>query len=323
MQLLLRKIKATTYLLTHEPQPWRAVSKRLNSNLKQYVVSSKKGQPFTYETLLGFRFLCIPDSHTSTNLYVCQSDYEEIELEIAHQWLQHGDCCLDLGANIGYVSTLFAEKVSPGGKVIAVEASPETARQLQQAISTLNLNQVVLEQVCVTDKNGFVEFMVGIDQGADVSQSIQVDPATAALFRKETLPSATLNRLIEKHSVSQNVSLVKMDIEAAEPLALKGGSLLFDPAALPLFIVEVYSGGLKRLGFTAESIYQFFSPEWFDLYSINRSYPNITPEVPYGVVQALTDSARHSWGLHTNLVVVPKVGKYAARSQSIQSYLPQ
>ena len=52
--------------------------------------------------------------------------------------LREGDLYLDIGANVGYFSLLASRCVGPAGKVISVEADPETFREL---ITNLELNR--------------------------------------------------------------------------------------------------------------------------------------------------------------------------------------
>ncbi len=309
------------YLLINDPEPLQTIVHRIGKNFRQYRLNFKQGKPFIYLTKLGFKFLCIPDVKTSVNLYVRQPAYEEIELKIAQQWLQEGDSCLDIGANVGYFSAMFAEKVSENGKVIAIEASPQTAKHLGKVIQILGLRQICLEQVCVTDTNGFVEFMVGSSESSDVRQSLRVSPEIEELFKREIVVSATVNNLIKKHKIHQNISLVKIDIEGAEPLALRGGKLLFQEKSLPLFIVEVYKLGLSRFGFEPKDVVSFFSLDLFDIYQVNRSHPNPLPELKYGVLYPLLNPDIHSWPWHTNIIAIPKVGKYKNRKSQIKTNL--
>src|SRR4029453_7153352 len=48
-----------------------------------------------------------------------------------------GDVCVDAGANCGYFSLLFAQRVGPAGKVIAIDAAPDNVRRLR---ANLELN---------------------------------------------------------------------------------------------------------------------------------------------------------------------------------------
>ncbi|MFP5270561.1 FkbM family methyltransferase [Coleofasciculus sp.] len=322
MSKITQKLKSALYLVRNSSNPLSAIYKQSLKNLKQYRITYQQGKNFYYKVKAGFKFICLPESKTSVNLYLQNELYEDIELKIAGMWLYKNDTCLDLGANIGYCSALFANKVSSQGKVIAVEASPQTSEYLDKAIRLLNLRQVNLEQGCVIDRDGFVDFMVSRDGSLDVKQSLTINPEEKDAFQKKTVKAFTINKLIKKHKISQNVSLVKMDIEGAEPLALKGGSLLFEGTSLPLFIIEIYKLGLSRLGFDPKDIVNFFPLDLFDLYHVNRSHPNPSPEFEYGVIYPLLNPNTYSYPWHTNIIAIPKVGKYANRKIKIKSYLP-
>jgi len=320
-QTIIRKIKSVI-LIIGKPNSINLLSDYTLRNFKQIIIYLKNKKIFTYYTPLQIKFVCIPESETSINIYLNNKGYENVEISLCYQWLQKGDCCLDLGANLGYFSAVFADGVGQEGTVISVEASPKTACLLKQAIQTLHLEQVYLEESCVSNQDGSVIFMTSRENdSSDVSQSLQVDPERKYMFQEVEIPSITLNSLIEKHRIHDKISLVKMDIEAAEPMALQGGSILFNTYALPLFIIEVYTPGLQRLSYTPRDIFKFFQPELFDLYQINRSYPNLNPKVEVGKVYPLRNPETYNWPCHTNLIAVPKTGKFAYRKQHIMSYL--
>lgn len=322
MSKITKKLKSALYLVRNSSNPLSAIYKQTQKNLKQYRIIYQQGKNFSYKAKAGFKFICIPESKTSVNLYLQNEWYEDIELKIAGTWLCKNDNCLDLGANIGYCSALFANKVSRQGKVIAVEAAPKTSEYLDKAVRLLNLRQVTLEQGCVIERDGFVDFMVSRDGNLDVKQSLTINPEEKDAFQKKTVKAFTINKLIEKHKIFQNVALVKMDIEGAEPLALKGGDLLFDKTSLPLFIIEIYKLGLSRLSFEPKDILNFLPLDLFDIYHVNRSHPNPIPEFEYGVIYPLLNPNTYSYPWHTNIIAIPKVGKYANRKIKIQSYLP-
>ncbi len=320
MQKISRKFKSAYYLMANSPKPIETIARQVNKNIRQYIVNFRNGKPFIYKRY-GFEFICIPESKTSVNLYISHQCFDEIELLIARDWLSEGDTCIDLGANMGYFSAFFAKNVCTKGKVIAVEASRQTSEYVQKAIDLLSLKQIYLEQVCVTDQNGLVEFMVSRDGHVDVKQSLKVNPSEADFFKKEIIQSTTLNQLINNHKTLHNVSLVKIDVEGAEPLVLRKGNLLFHEESLPLFIVEIYKVGLSRLGFAPKDVWNFFKPHLFDLYYVNRSYPNPMPELSYGVLYKLLNPEDHNWPWLSNLVAIPKVGKYSNRRKNIAKYL--
>lgn len=325
MNTIVRKVKSAINLLRSDNGSIQKIMTKADENLRQLSLQSKNQKVFTYSTSLNFNFLCIPSSTTSVNLFVRNRSYEEVELRIAKAWLNSGDSCLDLGANIGYFSALLANQVSTSGKVIAVEPAPQTAALLKTAIEVLKLPQITLEQTCITNQeNSTIEFMVSIkNDGSDVQQSLVVSSKLENKFKAELVLANTLDNLIQKHDVSGKVSLVKIDIEGAEPFALQHGKSIFNSESLPLFIVEVYTSGLDRLGFSPKDIYKFFPQDLFELYWVNRAYPNPSTEFKYGHIYKLISPKHHHWMCHTNLIAVPKTGEFSNRISRIRKYLDQ
>jgi FkbM family methyltransferase len=320
----IRKLKTAGSLIISEPKPIKVLGNKIQKNIKEFTVKIAQ-KIFIYETKLGFKFVCIPQSPTSVYLYSDDAQYEEIEIKIASDWLNQGDVALDIGANVGYLSALFASRVNSLGKVISVEASPETFKHLEKTVQVLSLNQIYLENSCVTDTEGFVEFMVACDQSSwfgDVSQSLKINPQEEKLYKKERVKAVTIDSLINKYGLNNEISLVKIDIEGAEPLALKGASLLFTQENLPLFIIEVNRVTLANFDFDPTEILKFFSIELFDLYHIQRSTPDLTPTFQHGTLYSLPNPQKHNWPLFSNLIAIPKVGKYTSRRKQVEVYLP-
>jgi FkbM family methyltransferase len=316
-KVFIRKIQSATNLAFKSSSPKQEVISKIIENFRKLKVQIYGQSYFFYDTERGIKFVCLPDSKTSVNLYIGNNKYEDIELQISQTWLEEGDSCLDLGANIGYFSCILANKVTESGKIIAVEASSETCQHLRKALSLLELAQIDVEQCCITNYNGLVDFMVNNQGSSDVKQSLKISPAEEQYFRKESVRAMTLDSLVEKHKIQSHVSLVKMDIEGAEPLALEKSKSLFLESSLPLFIVEIYKQGLSRMGFEPKDIYTYFSKDLFDLYHVNFSYPNPEPQFEYGVIYPLDNPENHPWPWHTNLIAIPKSGKFAGRKQKI------
>jgi len=128
-------------------------------------------------------------------------------------------------------------------------------------------------------------------------------------FHAILVPAITIDDLLSKYGVEDRVSLVKIDIEGAEPLALRAASRLFDRERLPLFMVEIAKGSL--FGFTPADILAFFPTELFDLFHVHRSISDLTPRFEHGRLYPLRED--HDWPWLSNLIAAPRIGAYSGR----------
>jgi FkbM family methyltransferase len=252
---------------------------------------------------------------------VNNSFYEEVELRICRQWLSPGDACFDLGANIGFLTASFAARVGPKGLVVSVEPAPATHAFLRQAMQLLGHHNIRFEPVCVADHSGPVAFMVATSKGSDVEAAMKIDAQQSGQFTEVMIPAVTIDSLVDKHGIADRLSLVKIDIEGAEPIALRSGSRLFDYDRLPLFIVEVQKNSLANFGLKPLDVLQFFPGELFELFHVQRSVSDLTPRFERGRLYALPDPRAHDWPIYSNLVAVPRVGLYVDRRWAIAKFL--
>lgn len=145
----------------------------------------------------------------------------EVELQQAiEKFVKPGQIIYDIGANIGFITLLFARKTGPKGHVYAFEALPENTRRLEQNIELNGFQQrVSVIPAAVLDHSGKVEFMLG--------PSTSMGKVQGSAGRKLSEGQETIQ--VEGVSVDGFVDsgnpapdIVKMDIEGGEVLALSG-----------------------------------------------------------------------------------------------------
>jgi FkbM family methyltransferase len=121
-----------------------------------------------------------------------------------------------LGANIGYITLLMCELVGPSGLVYAIEPDPNNFRLLKANIALNNyMNIVEMHQEAIIDSVGQTKFFVG--KNASNLGSVNQHSKTVKDFIK--VKANTLVKFLEK---KKTPNLIKMDIEGAEVLVLKG-----------------------------------------------------------------------------------------------------
>lgn len=295
------------------------LSKRVKINLGQLRIRLAQERPFTYTTNGGFRFACLPASKTSLHLYFNGSS-EALEMRIAGAWAQPGDACLDVGANVGYYTALLAARVGRGGCILAVEPAPGTFVLLREAIELLRLPQVRLENICVSDANHPVDFMVAASDVDSVFQSMSIGSTQAAGFELVRVQAKTIDSLIEAHDLKGKISLVKIDIEGAEPLALQGAATLFEEESLPLFIIELNRASLANFGYSIDNTTGFFPRDLFEAYLVNFNYWEPQQRYRHGVPYPWQSTSDELPDI-CNMIFVPKAGQYQGRRNLIAALL--
>jgi len=140
--------------------------------------------------------------------------------EMHRDWYFHqyepreGDVVLDVGAGVGEDTILLSEAVGARGRVLAVEAHPETFRLLQKTCRYNRLENTVCVQRAIMDKAGSVHIE---SRSAHKGNTIALAPAIAS----HQVPACSLDELCAEHGITR-IDFLKMNIEGAERFAIAG-----------------------------------------------------------------------------------------------------
>jgi FkbM family methyltransferase len=215
------------------------------------------------------RRLVFPVGNISYRFVYFIGDYEPTISEIFRKIIRRGNVCLDVGANVGWYSTLFQRLVGETGEVHAFEPVPRTFEFLKRNV---NLNKtsdnIVLNNVALGDAEKQVDIHLFPDL-PDGHASI----STFGRQRFETFPCRmiTLDSYLDERNIS-NVNLVKIDIEGAELMMLKGASKLFMQKILPILEIEMALATSKSFGYTPNDLIEFLrSKADYDFYAIDEA----------------------------------------------------
>ena len=151
-----------------------------------------------------------------------------------------GSQVLDIGANVGYLSGLFARWVGPTGRVTSIEPIPATYDALTSSMKQLYPDTVTTIQCCVSDAPGDVTMSVpsyaGGGENYYESRIVKASVATGSnLF---TVQATTLDLLIPNLNLNPNLSLIKIDVEGHELAVIRGGAGYLS-RHLPPLLIEV------------------------------------------------------------------------------------
>jgi FkbM family methyltransferase len=193
----------------------------------------------------------------------------EPEVEPIKCFIRPGDSAIDLGANIGWYTTVLSRLVGERGKVYAVEPIPETFSLLLSVIKKLGLRNVEPFNCAVSDCNGSAVMEIPKHEygGANfyMARIVSGKVPNPSLDKVE-VPLRTLDSLLPGR-LSELVTFVKCDVEGHELAVLKGASQFFE-SVKPAMMIEVsgtaemqdasnneFHAIMKRYGYV---------PYWFD-----------------------------------------------------------
>ena len=186
--------------------------------------------------------------------------YEPNELEVVKQEVHEGDIVLDIGANIGYYTLMFAKLVGEQGQVFAFEPEPENFALLQQNVEINGYHNIVLVQKAISNQNGTIQlYLCDDNQGMHrIYDSVCCNSSIAI----ESI------RADDYFQASQQIDFIKMDIEGAEYAALQGmHNILIQNQAVKI-MTEFSPLALFEYGFDSRDYINTLLKYGFTLFSL-------------------------------------------------------
>jgi FkbM family methyltransferase len=169
--------------------------------------------------------------------------YELLVTEALWRLCDEGETALDIGANIGYATSILARRVGPRGRVVTFEAHPAIYEELLANISAWQaaLPETAFDAHCValSDRCGQVRLEVPNEFAHNrglcrVSEAAGDTGATSL-----TVPANMLDCLFGSDT---RVGVAKMDVELHEEAVLRGARRLLAAGAVRDWVFEHYAG---------------------------------------------------------------------------------
>lgn len=191
----------------------------------------------------------------------------ELDLSAAIQELvSPGLIVYDLGANLGYMSLIFADKVGESGQVFAFEALPSNVKRLRANLeANPEISNIEIVPNAVSDSAGTVEFLVHESHAA--GKVVGSAGRDVTYEERIVIPTISLDDFVfsQKHPAPQ---IVKMDIEGGEVLALPGMRRILEEHQ-PLLFLELHGEESKRVG------WEILTSHGYTFHAIHSPYPEI------------------------------------------------
>jgi FkbM family methyltransferase len=171
--------------------------------------------------------------------------WTEPELRLIPELVAPGETAVDVGANYGLWCWHLARALAPGGRVIAFEPIPPTARSLRRIVKLLGVSHAVeIHEAGCGERHETTTFRIpaagpGEPPIAGLAHMSGIEPTEGWLTVEA--PTFPLDAAVTQ----TNVSLVKADVEGAELFVLRGADRILSEQQ-PTVVCEVGRGLLRE-----------------------------------------------------------------------------
>jgi FkbM family methyltransferase len=184
-------------------------------------------------------------------------------VQLSRALIHQGDTVVDVGANIGLWTMGAARQAGQEGRLHAFEPVPENFTRL---IANLNLNgfdlnRVQCQQLSLSDRSGRTVFYLSTNGNSGMGALAQRDGVNRPI---ETRLIA-LDDYCEKHSISR-VDFIKIDVEGAELLVLRGAKGVLASAEAPAIVFEADDSLAASFGSSSSAVKTLLAEKGYEIF---------------------------------------------------------
>jgi FkbM family methyltransferase len=190
----------------------------------------------------GVRLLLDLSDHV-IGLNILRGHYEQDEVRFARQVLRPGDIAIDAGAHIGFFAMHMADAVGASGAVYAFEPLDTNASLLERSIAENGFSgRIVFRRAAVGATSGAATLTFPLETlNSGGAYLLRGGTAPLAGNQMRPVPLVALDDL----ELRRPVRFIKMDVEGAEPLVVRGARrLLLEDR--PIVLSELHPTQLGR-----------------------------------------------------------------------------
>ena len=248
-----------TYMFVEKMTPPRLLSVIKKSRLYRIASNTaKKCLPSDYHPswhnissgpLKGFELYVDPSGQWQNQML--SGNYDDFFFKFLENINLSGKTAFDVGAHLGFHTLHFAQKVGPHGSVVAFEPNPVNIQRLQMIVNRNKeiTNQITLIKKAVSEKKGTINFLCadivedgsscgGFIDGSDTFYE-RASYEEKRGFRPITIETVSIDEAVQSGTL-RKPDIIKIDIEGAEYLAIKGAISVLKKYA-PILLIEIHS----------------------------------------------------------------------------------
>ena len=216
---------------------------------------------------------------------------EEVETGLVKRLVAPGQVVLDVGANVGYYTLLFARLVGPEGNVVAFEPDPTNVELLRANVELNGYRNVEVWPVALSNRSGSESLFLSAENSGDHRLGGGEEGREAVTVEVVRLDE----RLAD---LPARVDFVKIDIQGAEAAALEGMEGLLRRDGDVRILAEFWPEALAGFGSDARRHLEAMRALGFGLYHVDRVARGLREVTP----ETLMTRTPVAEGRHTNVL---------------------
>ena len=221
---------------------------------REATISLLEGSPL--------KMILPPEWHGLSKLWYSLGWQNDEDLVYLFANAKAGWLVFDIGANIGAWSLLLSQKVGACGCVVACEPSRHSYNALVKNIAVNHLGNVKTLDVALSDAPGSARLYHDIDATRN-SLGLTRENERAEF---ETVRCITLDAAVRDLQIS-NVDFLKIDVEGAEPLVLRGAKQTIEKFK-PAILFGINASAMKALGLPHDTAWAILNEYGYAFYSL-------------------------------------------------------
>lgn len=211
--LLNNEVKRSVYLLNNYQD---------NNHNSKNIISADANKEVTTQFI--FVKMVVNENDTTGKIIINGGIPEENAFREFIKYVKKDSIIVDIGACYGQYALICA-KIAPNGIVIAIEPNPYHFNLLKKGIEINNIKNIIPLNVALSDYEGESKLFMCNNhlEGATLfegklKQELDRDPD-----KEINIYVTTLDQILDKlHIDHNNINIIKMDAEGAEPKIIKG-----------------------------------------------------------------------------------------------------
>ncbi len=180
--------------------------------------------------------------------------YEPQETALIEALVKPGQTFVDVGAHWGYFSLIASQRAGKSGRVLSIEADPRLFRTLSRNVRDNALSQIEPIHVAAAAETGVLRMSGYQEHEENWGMSRLLGPGQMGddpnAFEVST---ASIDSLLDLRNI-EKVDVLKMDIEGAEALALRGMDAGLRAGRYRLMVIELHPAALPDFGSSIAAI---------------------------------------------------------------------